>query len=170
MINRLCEDVEMLKLLSITTLWAVLSLPTMALAEDIVKEPAPTKQAMRAMLHANPVPNYMAILRQAPADMKLSDEQKSKLDEWYQGHNDQSQEAVKKIIEAEKSLAQASLDGMDKVELMNKADELLAMRRALIEQKTNCRDYVRTVLSPEQWAQLTELQKQAIAKRPEMKK
>ena len=157
----------MLKIVSTTLLCALLGLSAVTLADDMPTDAAERKQkqAMRAMQHANPVPNYMVLLKQDPADLKLTAEQKTKLDKWFQENNAKSAEAVKNIIAAEKALAQASLEGKDKAEIMKQADAMLAMRRAMIEQKTNCLDHIREVLSPEQWTQLLTLQKQAMEKK-----
>lgn len=127
-------------------------------ATTIDSEAAAKQEAMKNMLHANPLPNYMAIIRKDAEVLKLTEEQKTKLDAWYQEHNAHAAETVKKIIAAEQALAQASMEGVSAELIMQQYDEMAAMRRALAEGKTQCRDHVRSVLSAEQWAQLTQMQ------------
>lgn len=165
----------MLKPMSVLLLSAFLA--STAIAEEVKKVPAEAAQPVAAMdseaaakqasvknmLHANPLPNYMAILRKDAAALQLTAEQQAKLDAWYQEHNAHANETVKKIVAAEQALAQASMDGTSSEVIMKQYDEMAAMRRALAEGKTQCRDHVRSVLSAEQWAQLTKLQSEMLA-------
>lgn len=163
----------MLKPMSVLLLSAFLA--SAAIAEEAKKAPIEAAQpvaamdseaaqaAMKNMLHANPLPNYMAILRKDAAALQLTAEQQAKLDAWYQEHNTHANETVKKIVAAEQALAQASMDGTSLEVIMKQYDEMAAMRRALAEGKTQCRDHVRSVLSAEQWAQLTKMQSEMLA-------
>lgn len=165
----------MLKAMNVLLLSAFLA--SAAIAEEAKKAPIKTAQpvaamdseaaakqaAMKHMLHANPLPNYMAILRKDAAALQLTAEQQAKLDTWYQEHNAHANETVKKIIAAEQALAQASMDGTSSEVIMKQYDEMAAMRRALAEGKTQCRDHVRSVLRAEQWAQLTKMQSEMLA-------
>lgn len=65
-------------------------------------------------------------------------------------------------MDAEKALAEASMNGASEADLMKQFDEMAAMRRALAEQKTKCRDHMQTILTPEQWTQVVTLQKAAL--------
>lgn len=125
---------------------------------------AAKRQFMLQMQHANPVPNYMVIIQKHAADLKLNPEQQAKVKQWYDENNAKAAEVVKKIVAAEQALAEASLKGEDITTIMQQFDEMAAMRRALAEQKTKCRDYMRDVLTPEQWQQVVELQTAALRK------
>ncbi|EIJ35484.1 hypothetical protein [Thiothrix nivea] len=128
---------------------------------------AAAKQAfMKNMMHANPLPNYMMIIKKEADNLKMTDEQKAKADAWYNENNPKAAEAVKNIIAAEQALAEASMNGASAEELMKQFDETAAMRRTLAEQKAKCSDYMREVLTPEQWEQVVKMQKEAMAAAP----
>ncbi len=117
---------------------------------------------MKNMMHANPLPNYMVIINKQADTLKLSDEQKAKVNAWYNENNPKAAEAVKNIVAAEQALAQASMDGASLETIMKQFDEMTAMRRALAEQKTKCRDHMQAILTPEQWGQVVSMQREAL--------
>ena len=121
------------------------------------------KQAAMNMRHANPVPNYMLIVRKEADTLKLTDEQKAKANEWFEKNNANTAELVKKIMAAEQAMAESSLQGASKDDILKQFDEVVAMRRTLVEGKTACRDYLKEVLTAEQWAQVVEMQKATLA-------
>lgn len=120
-------------------------------------------QAMMSMKHVNPLPNYIVIVRKEAEAMKLTDEQKAKANEWFEKNNANAAELVKKIIAAEQAMADSSMQGATKEELLKQFDEMVALRRTMVENKTACRDYLKEVLTPEQWTQLMDMQKATLA-------
>jgi Spy/CpxP family protein refolding chaperone len=133
-----------------------------AAAAPMDAEAAAKQQAMQNMQHANPMPNYMVIIKKNLDELKLTDEQVMKVGAWFKDNSDKAAAAAKQIVDAEKALAEASMSGASEADLMKQFDEMAAMRRALAEQKTKCRDHMQTILTPEQWAQVVTLQKAAM--------
>ncbi|UOG90610.1 MAG: Spy/CpxP family protein refolding chaperone [Candidatus Thiothrix sulfatifontis] len=135
------------------------AMPAATAAVPIDAEAAAKQATMKNMMHANPMPNYMVIIRKEADTLKLNDEQKAKVDGWFNENNSKAAEVVTKIVAAEQAFAEASMSGTSEADLMKQFDEMAAMRRALAEQKTKCRDHMQTVLTPEQWTQVVSLQK-----------
>lgn len=142
---------------------AVHAAPTASADAAATPDAAAKQEFMKNMKHANPLPNYMMIIKQQADTLKLTDEQKTKVDAWFNANNPKAGEAVKNIIAAEQALLEASLGGAGKDELIKQFDEMAAMRRALAEQKAACSDYMRQVLTPEQWEQTVKMQREALA-------
>ncbi|WP_162473025.1 hypothetical protein [Methylotuvimicrobium alcaliphilum] len=117
---------------------------------------------MKNMMHAHPMPNYMAIMKKEAGTIKLNDQQEAKVDEWRQEHHTKATELAADIVAAEHTLAEASMDGTNLENMMKKFDEIAVMRRTLAELKTKCRDLLQNILTSEQWTQLVTLQKSAM--------
>jgi hypothetical protein len=106
---------------------------------------------MRAMHHANPMPNMMMIVTKKGDELNLNAEQEMALAEWREKSRPVIKENVAKVIKLESEIMKASLDGADKANLMVKVDEMLALRRDIAERKTNCRDNLKKILNEEQY-------------------
>lgn len=138
--------------------------PVTAAAPAAVSPDAAAKQqAMQNMKHANPLPNYMVTIKKNLDALKLTDDQVMQVGAWFKDNSDKAAETAKKIVESEQALAEASMTGASKDDLMKKFDEITAMRRMLAEKKTDCRDHMQTILTPEQWAQVVTMQREAMA-------
>jgi len=123
---------------------------------------ANSQATMKNMMHAHPMPNYMAIMKKEADTFKLDDQQEAKVDEWINEHYNKATELAEEIIVAEHALAEASMDGSSLENIMKKFDETAVMRRTLAELKTKCRDLLHSVLTSEQWKQLVTLEKAAL--------
>ena len=136
---------------------------TAAAPAAVSPEDAAKQQAMQNMKHANPLPNYMVTIKKNLDALKLTDDQVMKVGAWFKDNGDKAAETAKKIVESEQALAEASMTGASKEDLMKQFDDITAMRRMLAEKKTDCRDHMQTILTPEQWAQVVEMQRAAMA-------
>ncbi|MCU7940704.1 MAG: hypothetical protein KZQ64_14435 [gamma proteobacterium symbiont of Bathyaustriella thionipta] len=114
-------------------------------------------QFVRNMAHANPVPNYMSIIKMNADKLGLNDEQKNKVMVWKKKNGPKMAAMVKSVIEGEKELKIASMDGVPQTEISAMSDKLLDTRKKIISGKTTCRDYMMDVLSDAQWKQLTDI-------------
>lgn len=103
-------------------------------------------QFMKHMAHANPVPNYVSVISNNSQELKLSDAQMAQVMEWREQNHSKMHEMVMSVIEGEKKMAQASLDGVS-------ADEINSMAEAV--SKTRCRDRMMEILDDAQWSQVT---------------
>ncbi|WP_052712535.1 hypothetical protein [Methylotuvimicrobium alcaliphilum] len=117
---------------------------------------------MKNMMHAHPMPNYMAIMKKEAGTIKLNDHPQPDESTRGQEHHTKATELAADIVAAEHTLAEASMDGTNLENMMKKFDEIAVMRRTLAELKTKCRDLLQTILTSEQWTQLVTLQKSAM--------
>ena len=105
---------------------------------------------------ANPMPNLMKVIKQQGKKLGLSDQQESALEQWRKANHDKVHGLMKKVQQLENELNKASLSGEEKSRIMAKADELMDVRKAIIETKTDCRDNLKTVLTASQYSQVIE--------------
>jgi hypothetical protein len=106
---------------------------------------------MRAMHHANPMPNFMMVVTKKGAELNLTADQEMALAEWREKSRPVIKENVAKVIKLESEIMKASLDGMDNAGLMSKVDEMLTLRRDIAQRKVNCRDNLKKILNDEQY-------------------
>ncbi len=119
---------------------------------------------MPVVKHASPMPNYMRTLKKNSDSLKLSTEQKDKLQAWVAANNKKASDTVNKIIELEKGISVASMKGDGKESLMTKFNEMSNLRLQLASSKTACRDNMRSILSKEQWSTLVKIQEKSTKK------
>ncbi len=107
------------------------------------------------MAHANPVPNYMSIIKKNAAKLELNMKQTEKIMAWKKKNGPKMAAMVQSVIDGEKKIRMASIDGISHKEITAMADELMDTRKKIILGKTTCRDYMMNVLTDSQWKQLT---------------
>ncbi|MCG7920684.1 MAG: hypothetical protein N0C81_02830 [Candidatus Thiodiazotropha lotti] len=112
-------------------------------------------QFMKYMAHVNPVPNYVAFIRKNSQQLKISDAQMAQVMEWNKQNRSKMHEMVISVIEGEKKLAQASLDGVSADEINSMAEAVQKTRLQIVAGKTRCRDRMMEILDDAQWSQLT---------------
>lgn len=112
------------------------------------------KGKMRAMHHANPMPNLMMIAKKNAAELNLTADQEKVLARWREKNHSVNKAQVEKVIKLENEIMMASLSGEDKASLMAKVDEMLAVRREIASRKVLCRDNLKRILSDEQYQRL----------------
>ncbi|MCW8928810.1 MAG: hypothetical protein OQL19_01075 [Gammaproteobacteria bacterium] len=115
---------------------------------------ADQNEFMRHMAHANPVPNYMSIIKVNADKLGLNEEQKSKVMAWKKKNGKKMADMVSSVIEGEAQIKNASMDGVSQSEISIMTKKLMDTRAKIIAGKTICRDYMMDVLSKEQWQQL----------------
>ena len=106
---------------------------------------------MRAMHHANPMPNLMMVVTKKGAELNLNAEQEMALVEWREKSRPVIKENVAQVLKLENEIMNASLDGADTASLMSQVDEMLVLRRDIAERKANCRDNLKKILNDEQY-------------------
>lgn len=117
----------------------------------------PPEQFMQHMYHVNPVPNYVAVINKNSAALGLSEEQMSQVMAWNKENTAKMQAMVMSVVEGEKNIKQASMNGTDAKEIMAMGEKLNATRLSIIEGKTRCRDRMLEILTDAQWKNLTAL-------------
>jgi hypothetical protein len=119
----------------------------------------------QAMRHANPMPNLMKIVKKHGDELGLNDAQKAELTRWHQMNADNMHASFAKVGEMEEALNAAAMAGRPKAELMVMSSRIMQLRTGIISTKIDCRDNMRRVLSPEQYAQVLDLYEARQAKR-----
>ena len=116
-------------------------------------------QFKRNMAHANPVPNYMSIIKMNADTLGLNSDQKSKVMVWKKKNGPKMAVMVDSIIKGEEEIKSASMAGVSQDKIKAMADALMDTRKKIIIGKTTCRDYMMSVLSDAQWQQLINIMK-----------
>jgi hypothetical protein len=114
-------------------------------------------QFMKYMAHVNPVPNYVAIIKKNSQALKISDDQMAKVKAWNQENQEKMHQMVMSVIEGEKEMVQASIDGINADEIKAMAEAVHKTRLEIIVGKTRCRDRMMEILDEAQWEQLAAL-------------
>ncbi len=105
---------------------------------------------MKYMLHANPVPNYVAHIKKNPEALNISEEQMEQVMAWNKANGGKMHEMVMSVIAGEKQMAEASMAGASADEIMAMAEEVLKTRLDIIAGKTRCRDRMLEILNQDQ--------------------
>lgn len=148
----------MKKILTLVTLVA-LSLAT-AQAQNNQKMDHAKHEKMKkayALKHANPMPNLMRVAMKNKDTLKLSKEQIKALKAWGDTNKPQMQKMIKKVMNQEQRLLEESLTTDENI--VQKAEKMLDTRREIIKMKTACRENLKTILTPAQYAQVVSLYK-----------
>lgn len=106
---------------------------------------------MAMVAHANPMPNLMQVINKHADQLNLSAKQAAALADWRKQHMDPMHDQVKHIVQMEQDLNAAALAGSSKAEIMALANKILQERRDIISTKTDCRDNMKRILTPEQF-------------------
>ena len=112
---------------------------------------------MRNMVHSNPVPNYVSDIKMNADKLGLNEDQKAKVMAWNKKNGPAMAAMVKSVIDGEKEIKMASMEGASQAEISAMSNKLMDTRKKIIAGKTTCRDYVMKILSDAQWQQLTDI-------------
>jgi hypothetical protein len=110
---------------------------------------------MKHMVHANPVPNYVSVIKKNSDTLGLSKEQISQVMAWNKANSKQMHDMVMSVIDGEMKMKQASLANANAQEILKIAKEVHETRMNIIEGKTRCRDHIKAILNDDQWEKLT---------------
>lgn len=112
---------------------------------------------MRNMAYSNPVPNYVSVINKNADKLGLNEDQKTKVMAWNKKNGPAMAAMVKSVIDGEKEIKMASMEGVSQAEISAMSNKLMDTRKKIIAGKTTCRDYVMKVLTDTQWQQLTDI-------------
>jgi len=110
---------------------------------------------MKMMMHTNPVPNYVAVIKRNSEALGLTKEQIGQVMAWNKANRDKMHEMVMSVIAGEKNMKQASLTGTSAEGILAMAKEVHKTRLEIIAGKTRCRDRMMQILDDKQWEKLT---------------
>lgn len=119
------------------------------------------KQFMADMMDANPVPNYVLMIKNNAEKLGMFADQMKAVKAWNSKHSSKMSEWVKAVIEGEQKLKMASLNGRSMDEILEMSQSVHESRQAIIQGKTECRDHIRGILDENQWNKLVVLIKKA---------
>lgn len=121
------------------------------------------KNNKQMVKHTNPMPNLMKVITKHGDELELSKEQDDELAQWRKSNHKKVHGMMSKVQQLEAELNEASLAGKPKAEIVAMADELMAVRKSIIEAKTNCRDNMKSVLTAEQFSEVIAMYKNMMA-------
>lgn len=107
--------------------------------------------------HANPLPNLMRIAIGNADLIALSQEQKKTLKAYAKTNRPKAKALVKQILEQEKAMMKEALT-VDK-EVSSMADKMLQARKNLIQMKSACRAFLKSVLNEKQYGEVINIYK-----------
>ena len=110
---------------------------------------------MKHMMHANPVPNYVAVIKKNSQTLNMSKEQMDQVMAWNKANGPKMHDMVMSVIAGEKQMAEASMAGVSADEIIAMAEKVHKTRLEIIVGKTRCRDRMLKILDDEQWTKLT---------------
>lgn len=110
-----------------------------------------------ALRHANPLPNLMRVAMTNKGELNLTQDQITKLQDWSKSNKPQMKQLVQKVMQQERALREEALT-TDK-NVMEKAEEMLDTRRAIMKKKTACRQNLKTILTAAQYEQVITIYK-----------
>ena len=110
---------------------------------------------MKMMVHANPVPNYVAVIKRNSEALGLTKEQIGQVMAWKKANSEKMHEMVMSVVAGEKKMKEASMTGVAAEKIMEMAKEVHKTRLDIIAGKTSCRDRMMQILNKEQWTKLT---------------
>lgn len=108
-----------------------------------------------ALKHANPMPNLMRIAVENAALLGIDAKQMKSLQEWMTANKPAMKNMIQKVMYEEKMLLEEALT--TDTDTVKKAEVMLETRKQIIEMKTKCRAYLRSVLTKEQYANVIQI-------------
>lgn len=120
-------------------------------------------QQNMAMKHANPLPNFMKVIKKFGGSLDLSSQQQSALAAWRDKNGPVAKQLVKDIINAEKALHDSAFSHTSQQQLQDMMDKVLGKRLQLAQTKIRCRENMRSVLNDQQWNKVIALYREKIA-------
>lgn len=109
--------------------------------------------------HANFMPNIMHHLRVNQAKFNITDEQMQQLNNYHKQHSTSFKDMVKDLMWTENKAKQLALSNYPPQQVIEAGELSLKIRHDIMLRKLQCRTFVKSVLSPQQYkAALTSYQ------------
>lgn len=113
--------------------------------------------AMQKAKYATPMPNLMMLIESHSLELELDNDQLNVVRDWRKAHHHQTQQWVSELIETEKFMHDAALEGASDEDMADYRDDVLQKRADLIGLKTRCVKRMRQTFDKEQWSRLMTL-------------
>ena len=108
----------------------------------------------KVLQHVNPMPDFMQVIVNSGENLKLDEEQLTKLKKWQSERAPVEQRLIKEIMKAESDIYQAALGDEDLSKIDQLGDSILQNRLMLIRNKAFTREKIKAILTADQWKQL----------------
>lgn len=122
------------------------------------------KNNMAMMLHANPMPNLMKVVKKHENKLNLSSDQSNALKQWRDNNHQPMHDMVAELHSLEKSIYDAAMKGDSIESIISMANKASDLRVRVITQKAECRDNMQKVLNKEQYAMVLNLYREHFEK------
>jgi len=133
--------------LSLNTLPAYAEKPP---AKPKIKHEA-SKQFFQNLAHASFMPNIMKHIKQNRSKLKITEQQMAELQKYHQANSPIVHEMVAALMQAEKRAREMTLDNFPPDQVATVGRKSIQIRHDLMMRKLQCRSFIKTVLSPEQY-------------------
>lgn len=107
------------------------------------------------MAHANPVPNYVGLILRSE-NLELTKEQRSSVEKWKEANSSNMSKLVLEVVKKEKEINMLILAGASDKDILRKFENVQNLRERIVNNKTQCRDYIAKTLSKAQWSKLVD--------------
>lgn len=105
--------------------------------------------------YVSPAPSLIALAIDHTKDLGISDAQKTKLEDWVKASDCDRREH--ELVADRQAINKAILDGQTNAEVQKLMQDLQIKELKVVSSKLACRDYIRKVLSEEQYKRLLDL-------------
>lgn len=105
--------------------------------------------------YVSPAPSLIALAIDHTKDLGLTAAQKAKLEDWVKASDCERREH--ELVTDRQAINKAILDGQSNAEVQKLMQDLQVKESKLVSSKLACRDYIRKVLSEEQFKRLVDL-------------
>ena len=123
---------------------------SVSFADEVVVDVTDSK----VLQHVNPMPDFMQVIDNSGENLKLDEEQLTKLKKWQSERAPVEQRLIKEIMKAEADIHQAALDDEELSKIDQLGDSILQNRLMLIRNKAFTREKIKAILTADQWKQL----------------
>lgn len=104
--------------------------------------------------YVSPAPALITLAIDSSGPLGLTDAQKNRLEDWVKASDCDHRE--RELVASRQTVTQAILDGQSNAEVQKLMQDVQLKELKLVSSKIACRDYIRKVLSEEQYKQLLE--------------
>ncbi|QKI89286.1 hypothetical protein [Thiomicrorhabdus xiamenensis] len=135
---------------------ALLSASSQVMANEtgVCKAVVPTAQAIRATLHANYLPNFIPMIVNSEKELNLTAEQCRTFNKFRSEKAVKGKQLIEKINKMEQESRVMALQGESLEVIKQRHAKIAELREKLVEGKMKCHQFVKKVLSAEQYAKL----------------
>lgn len=146
-------------LLAITiTALSCVAIPTVALADGHMggkhKDGAEHgKEFFKNLAHASFMPNIMKHLKKNKTELKITDEQMQQLQTYHMKNSPEVKNMVKDLMWTENKARNMALNNFPPQQVIEVGELSLKIRHDIMIKKVQCRSFLKTVLTPEQYKQ-----------------